>query len=107
MAKSFVKPAKNLIYAQNESQRLKEPNMTIEEVEDKLRDVDFEQSVITGLNSNTWETKKDALLKTFSWLEDNAGFSEEIMILLRETTKSFTFSNPNFNKEIFSGLMRV
>lgn len=101
------KPGKSLVISQNESQRLKEPNMTIEEVEDKLRDVDFEQGVITGLNSNTWETKKDALLKTFSWLEDNSGFSEEIMILLRETTKSFSFSNPNFNKEIFSGLMRV
>jgi cytoskeleton-associated protein 5 len=106
-AKTLPKGGKSLVIAQNESQRLKEPNMTIEEVEDKLRDVDFEQSVITGLNSNTWETKKDALLKTFSWLEDNAGFSEEIMILIRETTKSFSFSNPNFNKEIFCGLMRV
>jgi cytoskeleton-associated protein 5 len=105
--KSTPKQGKSLTYAQNESQRLKEPNMTMEEVEDKLRDVDFEQSVIAGLNSNTWETKKEALLKTFNWLEDNAGFSEEIMILLRETTKAFTFSNPNFNKEIFVGLMRV
>lgn len=105
--KSSVKGGKNLTLAQNEAPRLKEPNMTIEEVEDKLRDIEFDQAVIDGLGSNTWEKKKEALEKTLDWLADNSGFSEEVMILIRETTKQFTFSNPSFNKELFSGLMRV
>lgn len=107
IVKHSVKGGKSLTLAQNEAPRLKEPNMTIEEVEDKLRDIDFEQSVIDDLNNNGWEKKKDGLEKTLDWLADNSGFSEEIMILIRESTKHFSFSNPSFNKELFTGLMRI
>ena len=98
---------KNIIAAQNESTRLPEPNMTFEEVEGKLKDMDFEQSVLDGLASNTWEVKRDALGKAFGWLADNAGFSEEFMILLRHSTKNFNFPNPNFNKDFMQGLMNI
>ena len=81
--------------------------MTIDEVEIKLRDMEFDDSVLKNLGSQNWEVKTEALSATLGWLSDNMGFSEEVIILIREKTKNFSFAHTQFNKELFSGLMSI
>jgi len=98
---------KGIVASQNESARLPEPNMTFEEVEIKLKDMEFDPAIIDKLANVGWEKKLEGLNKALAWLADNPGFSEEIMILLRHSTKQFDFSNPKFNKELLQGLMSI
>ena len=106
--RASIRPAgKNLLVVQNEAPRLAEPNMHFEEVQMKLNDLEFDPGVLEGASSASWEVKLESLKKTLGWLADNSGFSEEVMILLRHTSKGFTFSNPNYNKEMLNGLMRI
>jgi hypothetical protein len=90
-----------------ENPKLSEPNMNYDDACAKLESLEFESSIIESLNNNQWEQKNKGLLRAFEWLADNLNYSEEIMIILRHTTKGFTFSNPNFNKEIFSSIMEA
>jgi hypothetical protein len=90
-----------------ENPKLSEPNTNYDDACAKLESMEFESSIIESLSNNQWEQKKVGLLKAFEWLADNLNYSEEIMIVLRHTTKGFTFSNPNFNKEIFSSIMEA